>query len=78
MREIAHLAQAVIEKRLPFLEFSWGLSEEELDDSLIAELVDILEHEPKFGSLFGVSEEKHRKYMARAHNIIASIIRGDS
>jgi len=46
------------------------LSEEELDDDLVDELVDPIEHEPKVGGLFGTSVEKHERYMARVHEII--------
>jgi len=69
--QIAAQAKDVIEGRLTYWNFIDGLPTEHDQDELIAELVDLIEHEPKVGGFLGVSAKEHANYMARVHEIIA-------
>ena len=71
---VASLAQQVIANKLSFFAF---LDEIGGDDSAyktgddeVDALIDLLEHEPGVGGLFGVSEEKHKQYVSRINKII--------
>ena len=43
------------------------------DDDLIAELVDLLEHEPKRGGFLGASEKQWAQYQSRLSSAIAAL-----
>ncbi len=43
------------------------------EDELIDELVDLIEHEPKAGGLFGVTKKEHEKYMEQISTIIEKL-----
>jgi hypothetical protein len=73
--QIASQAKDVIEGHLEYWDFINGLPPEHEQDELIAELVDLIEHEPKAGGFLGMSAKEHAKYMARVHEIIA-LLRG--
>lgn len=68
---IAHAATDVIERRVKFFDFCNTLTEEELDDDLVDELVDLIGYEPRVGGWLGTSPEKHKQYMTRVHELIA-------
>jgi hypothetical protein len=72
---IASQAEDVIEGRLGYWDFINGLPPEHVQDELIAELVDLIEHEPKAGGFLGMSVKEHAKYITRVHEIIA-LMRG--
>lgn len=69
--QVAVQAQAVIDGRLKYWDFVDALPPETDQDELIAELIDLIEHEPKVGGFLGASGKEHAKYMARAHELIA-------
>ena len=69
--QVAAQAQAVIEGRLKYWDFVDGLPEGTDQDELVAELIDLIEHEPKVGGFLGMSAKEHAKYMVRVHEIIA-------
>jgi hypothetical protein len=43
-------------------------------DPDVKKLLDLVEHEPAVGGLFGVSESEHRQYMAHIHEIITRLL----
>ena len=67
--QVASLATDVIEGRLPFRNFVMGIPDD-VEDELIEELIDLLEHEPKAGGFLGMTAQEHKKYVARVHEII--------
>ncbi len=69
--QVAAQAQAVVEGRLKYWAFVDSLPEGTNEDELVAELVDLIEHEPKVGGFLGMSAKDHAKYMVRVHEIIA-------
>jgi hypothetical protein len=72
--QVASLATDVIEGRLSFRDFVMSIPDDaKSEDDLIEELVDLLEHEPKIGRFLGVGAEKHKKYMARVHEVIGAL-----
>ena len=58
---MAAQAQAVIEGRLKYWDFVDGLPEGTHQDELVAELIDLVEHEPKVGGFLGMSAKRARK-----------------
>lgn len=46
--------------------------EEDIDDDIDA-LLDLIEHEPKMGGLFGVSHAKHSEYISKVNTAIAKL-----
>lgn len=75
---IADDAEAVLDRKLGFQDWLHALSKEDLDDDLVAELVDIITHEPKVGGFLGVSRETHAAEMIGAYAIIAELRRSSS
>lgn len=69
--QVAIQARAVIEGRLKYRDFVDALPKGTDDDEIVAELIDLIEHEPKVGGFLGTSAKEHAKYMARVHEIIA-------
>ena len=71
-KEIAKLAKDLCSGTITYEEFMNSLPEMDEDD-LIDELVDLIEHEPKVGGLFGVSKKKHSEYLQRIHTTIKKL-----
>jgi len=46
------------------------LAPEKPDDDLIAELIDLIEHEPKRGGVLGATPEQHDDYVRRMRELI--------
>ena len=67
--EAARAARRLLAKEIDFSQFLREFPEEDIDDD-IDELLDQLEHEPKVGGLFGVTEESHRVHMRRTVALI--------
>ena len=72
---IGEAASEVLEGRVKFMDFYSGLSEDDLEDPLVEELVDLLEHQPTIGRFFGVSAEELARYIADMRQI-AETLRG--
>jgi hypothetical protein len=62
--KIATLARGLYSGGVSFEEFMDSVPEMGSDE-LIDELVDLIEHEPKKGGLFGASEKEHSRYIQR-------------
>ena len=62
--EVGHLAQRFLADEISWDAFIMS-APEGTDDEEIAELIDLIEHEPKVGGLFGVSEGEHSRHMDR-------------
>lgn len=67
--EAARSARRLLSKEIDFDQFLREFPEEDLDDD-IDDLLGQLEHEPKVGGLFGVSEETHRVHMRRTWKLL--------
>ena len=46
---------------------------EDTEDEEVAELIDLIEHEPKRGGFLGASPEEHDRHMARIRELASSI-----
>jgi hypothetical protein len=70
-RLAAELAQLLYDGSLTFIEFS-DKYPDSIDDD-IKELFDLIEHEPKKGGLFGVSEYEHYNYIEKINTLIEKL-----
>ncbi|MDL1860723.1 hypothetical protein FBR04_06800 [Betaproteobacteria bacterium PRO7] len=43
------------------------------EDDLVSDLVDLIEHEPKRGGLFGLDDKEWAKYQARVDEVIRAL-----
>ena len=71
-RQVAHWAEQYLAGNLSFNRFI-ELVPEQSQDSLIAELVDLIEHEPKRGGILGVTPREHDEHLRRVRDIIAAL-----
>jgi hypothetical protein len=71
-QKIATLARGFYLGEVTFEEFMGSVPEME-NDELIDELVDLVEHEPKKGGLFGASKKEHSEYIQRVFAIIEKL-----
>jgi len=67
-RTVASLAKAFYEQRLTFEQFLKQFPV--TNDEEVTELLDLIEHEPKKGGFFGVSEESYREHMEKIYRLI--------
>jgi len=73
-QQVATLAAALYRQELSYGEFLRALPKMNLaDDDAVAELLDLIEHEPARGRLFGLSPEKHDAYVADIQRRIAAL-----
>ena len=66
--KVAALARELYDGKIAYNEFIKQASETEDED--IEELLDLIEHEPKKGSLFGVDAKTHANYIATVFALI--------
>jgi hypothetical protein len=74
-REIAHWVEQYLSGTLSW-ERLFALVPEEPADEDVAELLDLIEHEPKKGGFLGVQPEVHSQHMARIRELVA-LLGGD-
>jgi hypothetical protein len=74
---VGHLAELYLAGRLSFQEFMLAAPEDPEDED-VAELIDLIEHEPKRGGFFGASAEEHDRHMARIRELASSISSRDA
>jgi hypothetical protein len=68
-RQVARWAEQYLSGNLSFERFL-ELIPEKPEDALIAELVDLVEHEPKRGGLFGAPPKRHDEHLQRMRDLI--------
>ena len=67
--KIAALARKFYAKEITFSDFLAETPEQDQDD-LIDELVDLIEHEPKRGGIFGINDKEHKQYINKIFQLI--------
>jgi len=75
--KIGQLAELYLAGRVSFADFIRGVPEEPQDEE-VAELIDLIEHEPKRGDFLGASPEEHDRHMERIRELARSISRRES
>jgi hypothetical protein len=71
-REIAHWVEQYLSGTLSW-EQVFALVPEQPEDEDVAELLDLIEHEPKNGGLLGVRPEVHARHMGRIRELVESL-----
>jgi hypothetical protein len=75
--KVGHLAELYLAGQLSFQEFMLAAPEDPEDED-IAELIDLIEHEPQRGGFLGASHEEHDRHMARIRELASSISSRDA
>ena len=70
---VGRSAELYLAGQLTFEEFQSAAPESPLDED-VAELIDLIEHEPKQGGIFGVHAAEHDRYVARIREIVRALI----
>lgn len=71
---VANLAAELYAGRLTYAAFLLALPEIDLNvDDAVTELLDLIEHQPSRGRVFGVGPEKHASYVADIQRRIAEL-----
>jgi hypothetical protein len=71
-KKVVKLATDFYSRSISYDEFMLSLPETG-EDKMINELVDLIEHEPRVGRLFGVRQEEHVIYMERIKSLIQQL-----
>jgi hypothetical protein len=74
---LGRLAERYLAGQLSFADFM-DAAPEGFEDEEVAELVDLIEHEPKRGGFLGVSLDEHDRHMARIRELARSISSRDA
>ena len=69
---VGRLAEEYLAGRLSYEAFIDAVPEDP-DDEDVAELIDLIVHEPKRGGWFGASPDEHDRHMARIRELARSI-----
>jgi hypothetical protein len=72
-RRVGKLAALYLSGQLAFKEFLSSVPAEPLTDD-VSELIDLIEHEPKKGGVFGVTVQEHDQYMVRIRGLVDSLL----
>jgi hypothetical protein len=70
----ARLARQLYNKEITFTDLEANYPED-TEDNEIQELFDLIEHEPKAGGLFGVSQSTHQNHMNKIQDLIIRLER---
>mgnify|MGYP003628349833 CR=1 FL=1 len=70
---VADLAASLYAGEIEYQEFVASIPPEAEKDREIFQLIDLIEHEPKIGRLFGVSQMDHDLYVADIHTKINAL-----
>ncbi|MDD2467253.1 MAG: hypothetical protein PHI97_24970 [Desulfobulbus sp.] len=73
--EVAANAKEYKAGNLSWDDFILNFGDIEVEDPLIDELVDMIEHEPKRGGFMGASETEWKQYEERINNLIEELLR---
>jgi hypothetical protein len=76
-RTVGRWAEQYLAGQLSFKDFMTVVPEEPADED-VAELIDLIEHEPKKGGIFGVRAKEHDRYMARIRQLVQSLTECES
>ncbi len=68
-RQVAEWAERYLAGNLSFQRFL-ELVPEESEDSLVTELVDLVEHEPKRGGILGATPEQYDRHMRKLRGFL--------
>lgn len=68
-RQIAQWGEQYLSGSLSFDQF-FRLVPEDPEDEQVAELLDLIEHEPKQGGFMGVSRETYERHMGRIRELV--------
>jgi hypothetical protein len=71
---IGQLAEDYLEGRMPFKDFMRAMPDPPPGQD-VAELIDLLEHEPKRGGFLGASPEEYDRHMERIRELVRTISR---
>lgn len=66
------LAEDLFSGKIDFKQFATDFPEDE-NDSVLSELFDLIEHQPKVGGLFGESKSDSTRRMERINELIATL-----
>jgi hypothetical protein len=69
---VGRLAELYLAGRISFADFIQAAPEDP-EDGEVAELIDLIEHEPKRGGFLGASPEEHDRHMVRIRELARSI-----
>lgn len=75
--KIAQLTEDYLEGRMSFENFMRTMPDPPPGED-VAELIDLIEHEPKRGGFFGVSPDEYDRHMERVRELVRSISRGQA
>jgi len=70
--KVAAIARAYLEHQISWQNFMDEIAQFQ-EDSLIDDLVDMIEHEPKQGGFMGVTEKEWQEYQRAILNIIGQL-----
>jgi hypothetical protein len=73
--EIATKAKEYKAGNITWDQFILECGETDVEDPLIDELVDMIEHQPKRGEFMGASEKEWKMYEDRINNLIEKLLR---
>lgn len=65
-------SEQLLADRLSFEDFLTGVPESPMDED-VSELIDLFEHEPARGGLFGVRAKEHDEYMTQVRQLVAKL-----
>ena len=74
---IGRLAELYLAGRMSWTDFMLA-APENTEDEEVAELIDLIEHEPKRGGVFGARPEQHDQHMERIRELASSISNRES
>lgn len=70
--DLGRLAEEYLAGQVSFGDFMQAAPEDPEDEE-VAELIDLIEHEPKRGGFLGVSPKEYERHMARIRELARSI-----
>jgi hypothetical protein len=76
-RKVGELAAALLDGQLDYATFLQELPKEaeSASDPQIEELLDLIEHEPAVGGLFGISLLEHQNYRGEMDHLVKALLR---
>lgn len=69
---VVRRSEQLLADQLSFEDFLTGVPESPMDED-VSELIDLFEHEPARGGLFGVRAKEHDEYMTQIRQLVAKL-----